>query len=429
MNEYGVSKKEPQMTTTTSTTNLTIKHPINLNDKDFIANRYAYYRWFREEAPVYKGKMSVIGAYFVSRYDDCVMVLKDPRFVRNRTTATGGGNRMPVPMPNYMSLIAQSMILEDEPEHRRLRNLVHKAFTPGHLRKLEARIETLTHELLDKAEATSATGQAIDLKKEYALPIPVTVISEMVGVRDQDMNKFQDSMKAVTGGGASPWNMARMVLWDMRKAVGFVRELIQHKRANPADDILTGLIQAEDEGQALTEDELISMVFLLIVAGYETTVHLITNSVSTLLEHPDQLERLRTQPELMDTAIEEIMRYNGPIHSTKPGYAAEEVILHGVTIPKGSTVMPLLGAANHDPAVFENPETFDIGRTPNRHLGFGQGIHYCLGAPLARIETKIALTNLLERSPNLRFAVELGSLQKMKLPTMDSYKSLPVVLG
>ncbi len=413
------------MGATKSTTALQIKHPINLNNPDFIANRYEYYRWFREEAPVYKGKMSVIRTYMVSRYDDCVMVLKDPRFVRNRTTATGGKNRMPIPMPKYMALMAQSMIIEDEPEHRRLRNLVHMAFTPRSLRKLEARIETLTHELLDKLEAQGT----VDLKDAYALPIPVTVISEMVGVSSADIPKFRDSMKAVTAGGASPWNMARMVLWDMRKAIAFVRELVQKKRANPGDDILTELIQAEDEGQRLTEDELVSMVFLLIVAGYETTVHLITNSVSTLLEHPDQLERLRANPELMDSAIEEVMRYNGPIHSTKPCYAAEDVTLHGVTIPKGSTVMPLLGAANHDRAVFDNPDVFDISRTPNKHLGFGMGIHYCLGAPLARIEVKIALTNLLNRNPNLRLAMEPDALEKMRFPTMDSYKSLPVVLG
>lgn len=402
-----------------------IKHPINLNNLDFIENRYAYYRWFREEAPVYAGKMTIIKAYFVSRYEDCLTVLKDKRFVRNRTTATGGKNRMPLPLPKYMTLMAQSMIIEDEPEHRRLRNLVHKAFTPRALIKLEARIEKLTHELLDKAEAQGT----VDLKAAYALPIPVTLISEMVGISGEDMPRFRDSMKAVTAGGASPWNMARMILWDMPKAMTFVRTLIQKKHANPADDILSALILAEDEGQKLSEDELVSMVFLLIVAGYETTVHLITNSVFTLLAHPDQLARLRAEPGLMESAIEEIMRFNGPVHSTKPVYATEDVTLHGHTIPQGATVMPLLGAANHDPDVFENPEIFDIGRTPNRHLGFGQGIHYCLGAPLARMETSIALTNLLARNPNLRLAVAPEMLTRMRLPTMDSYTSLPVRFG
>lgn len=245
-------------------TNLQIKHPINLNTKDFIANRYEYYRWFREEAPVYKGKLNlVISTYMISRYSDCVMVLKDPRFVRNRTTATGGKNRMPIPLPKYMTLIGQSMLIEDEPDHRRLRNLVHMAFTPRALRQLEERIETLTHELLDKAEAQAT----VDLKEAYALPIPVTVISEMLGVSTADMPRFRKSMKAVSTAGVTPWTMLRTVFWDTPRVLSFVRELIQKKRASPADDILTALIQAEDEGSSLTEDELVGMVDLFVIAS------------------------------------------------------------------------------------------------------------------------------------------------------------------
>lgn len=401
------------------------KLPLNLNSKDFIHHRYKYFRWLREEAPVYKGRISFISAYFVSRYDDCVFVLKDPRFVRNRTTATGGGSRMPFPMPRYMNLIAKSMIIEDEPEHRRLRNLVHKAFTPRQLARLSDRIEALTHELLDKMEAQGT----VDLKESYALPIPVTVIREMVGVSDEDMPRFRQGIASLLSGGIAPLKLAKALFWDMRKLTAFVREMIERKRANPADDILTGLIQAEEDGERLTEDELVSMVYLLVVAGYETTVHLITNAVSTLLLHPDQLARLRANPEMIDSAIEEVLRFESPVQSTKPNYAREDVILHGVTIPRGAPVLPLLGAANRDPAVFDDPDLFDIGRTPNRHLGFGQGIHYCLGAPLARLEAKIALTNLLARNPNLRLAVDPSQLKPMALPTLHSYTHLPVVMG
>ncbi len=172
-----------------------------------------------------------------------------------------------------------------------------------------------------------------------------------------------------------------------------------------------------------------SMVFLLVFAGYETTVHLITNSVVTLLQHPDQLARLRAQPELTESAIEETLRYNGPVQGTKPCYPTEDVTLHGVTIPKGATVVPLLGAANRDPAVFRDPDVFDISRTPNKHLGFGQGIHYCLGAPLARLETKIALKNLLDRNPNLRLAITPEQLSIQTLPLWHRYERVPVVLG
>ncbi|MGB0385565.1 MAG: cytochrome P450 family protein [Ardenticatenaceae bacterium] len=401
------------------------KEPVSINSSEFTANKYAYYKWMREEMPVCKGKMMpLMNAYMLSRYDDCVSFLKDPRFVRDRATATGGGGVLPFPVPKTITLMAKSMILEDEPEHRRLRNLVHKAFVPRALAKLEGRIETLTHELLDKAEKEGT----VDLMPAYSLPIPVTVISEMVGVADDEMDKFQNSLRVLTDG-FSGWNLFRTFAWDLPKTVKFMRELIAKKRVNPQDDILTGLIQAEEEGDKLSEDELISMVFLLIFAGYETTVHLITNSVLTLLQHPEQLARLRAEPDLMDSAIEEILRYNGPIEGTKPAYALEDVTLHGVTIPKGSTVIPMLGAANHDPSVFENPEVFDITRTPNKHLGFGRGIHYCLGAPLARMETKIALKNLLERNPNLSLAVPAEELKVQNIPLWHRYESLPVVLG
>ncbi|MEM7345681.1 MAG: cytochrome P450, partial [Chloroflexota bacterium] len=223
--------------------------------------------------------------------------------------------------------------------------------------------------------------------------------------------------------------LVKTFAWDIPKAVKFCRDLIERKRANPQEDILTGLIQAEEDGDKLSEDELVAMLFLLIVAGYETTVHLITNGVQTLLTHPDQLQRLREDPTLMEIAVEEINRFNGPIQGTKLGYPTEDITLHGVTIPKGKSIMPLLGAANHDPTVFEKPEIFDVGRTPNRHLGFGQGIHYCLGAPLARIETRIALKNLIERNPNLRLAVSPEELKLQKIPGWHRYMNLPVRLG
>ncbi len=249
-----------------------------------------------------------------------------------------------------------------------------------------------------------------------------------MGVDDEDMPRFKDGVKAMKDG-FSGWTLARTLFWDLPRLSKFVRELIERKRAHPQDDILTQLIQAENEGASLNEDELVSMVFLIIVAGYETTVHLITNGVLALLQHPDQLEKLRLQPELIESAVEEILRYSGPVHSTKAAYALEEVTIHGVTLPKGATVWPFSGAANHDPAVFENPEVFDITRTPNKHLGFGSGIHSCLGAPLARMETKIAITTLLQRNPNLRLAVDPAELELQVRPGWYTYRRLPVVLG
>ncbi len=401
-----------------------IKHPINLTDKKMIANKQRVFQYLRDEAPVYKGKLSVFNAYFVSRYDDCTMVLKDSRFVRNRSTARGGGSKLPFPMPKSVQRLAESMIVEDDPEHRRLRNLVHKAFTPRAIGQLGEQVDVLSHELLDNAEQQGE----VDLMKSFALPIPVTIISRMVGVPKDEMGHFSGGMKALTDG-LSGLNILRTLFLDMPRLTKYMEGLIERKRANPQDDILTALIQAEDDGDKLNEDELVSMVFLLIIAGYETTVHLITNAVLTLLTHPDQLALLRENPDLMDTAIEEIMRYHGPIEGTKPQYPIEDVTLHGVTIPKGAMVSPILGAANHDERVFENPEVFDITRDPNPHLGFGRGIHYCLGAPLARLETKIALTALLERNPNLRLAVDPDELKVQRIPSWHRYESLPVILG
>ena len=396
--------------------------PPDLNSKEFTSNKYEYYKWMREEAPVFRSKISFLDTYIISRYDDCASFLKDPRFVRNRTTATGGG-RMPFPMPKSVQLMAQSMITEDEPDHRRLRNLVHQAFTRHSLEKMSVRIDELTDDLLDKAESIGT----VDLKAAYALPIPVTVIQEMMGVDDRDMPKFKDGLTALKDG-FSGWTMLRTVFWDMPRLSKFVRSLIERKRSNPQNDILTKLIQAEDEGEKLNEDELVAMVFLMIIAGYETTVQLITNGVLTLLQHPNQLEKLRAHPELIESAVEEILRYSGPVQSTKPAYALEEVTMHGVTIPKGSTVMPFLGAANHDPTAFKDPEVFDIERFPNKHLGFGSGIHSCLGAPLARMETKIAISSLVKRNPRLRLAVDPSELKLQVRPGWHTYDTLPVVL-
>ena len=407
----------------------TLKFPIKITSKHFSENKYAYYQWLRENDPVHVSRNYFMKTCLLSRYEDCQALLKDPRFVRNRHTATGGSKLpFPIPLTKSVKALSESMITEDHPEHRRLKGLVHKAFTSRAINQLGERIETLTQELLDKAELESKANGSVDLMLAYSLPIPVTVISEMMGIDSEDMPEFTKSMRILSEG-MTGWGILRTMLWDMRFLVKFLRSIIEKKRQNPGDDILTSLIQAESDGDKLSEDELLSMVFLLIIAGYETTVHLINNVVITLLKHPEQLQKLRDNPELIDSAIEEVLRFDGPIQGTKPCYPLDDVTWHGVTIPKGTMVIPLLGAGNHDPDTFENPKVFDIAREPNHHLGFGQGIHYCLGAPLARMETKIAVKNLLARSINLRFAVDAKDLEPQHMPLWVRYKSLPVVLG
>ena len=362
-------------------TMLDLSRPVNLASQEFVNNDFAYFERLRESHPVSRARVSVISVYCVSRYEDCANLLKDPRLVRNRGTATGSNQRSPFPLPKSIRAVAMSMITEDDPNHRRLRELVRQAFKPQAIAALEQRIDSYSRELLTQLPR----NEPFDLQANYALPIPIRLISDMMGLEPDDIDPFRTMMQTVTAG-FSGLRLARTLLWDMPKAVRYVADLIERRRANLGDDILSGLIQAELDGDRLSEDELLGMVFLLVIAGFETTVHLITNGVLTLLQHPDQLDRLRASEALYDTAVEEIIRHRGPILSTKPNYTMEAITLHGVTIPKGKPVMPLFGAANHDPRAFDDPQTFDIGRTPNRHLGFGHGVHFCLGAHLARLE-------------------------------------------
>ena len=394
--------------------------PINLNSAEFNNDKFAWYEQIREDLPVHQAKVSIIKVFTIARYDDCTSILKDPRVLRNRSTITGGG-RFPFPMPKAIKPIAESMIVEDDPNHRRLRELVRRAFRPQAIEVLETKIDQYSNELLDGL----SLKKEFDLQSDYALAIPMRMIGDMMGLSREAIPQFKEMFSILTKGFGG-WRILRTLFWDMPDTVRFVRELIGQKRDHPGDDILTGLIEADAEGDRLTEDEIVAMVFLLIVGGYETTVHLITNGVLTLLENPEQLARLRDNPELINSAVEEILRHRGPVQSTKPGYAAEDIQLHGVTIPKGKPIMPLFGAANHDPRAFDNPQVFDIGRMPNRHLGFGHGTHFCLGAHLARAEARFGILNLLQRFPNLQLAGDPASLKLQNMPGWHRYDGLPV---
>lgn len=400
-----------------------VGRPIRLLTRDFSENKYVYYRQMLEQAPIWRGTIAAMKIHLVPGYEDCRSLLQDPRFVRNRTTATGG-SRFPFPVPKSLSLVAESMIISDGADHSRLRSLVNKGFTSRSIQPFASRIDGLTHELLGRAKKS----EPIDLIGAYCAPIPMTVISEMVGISKTQMPRFTNSLRVLTKG-FSGWNILRTMLWDLRGVAKFFEALIAEKRSDPQDDILTRLIDAEEDGDRLNQDELIATVFLLILAGYETTTHLIGNGVITLLQHPEQLERLRDEPELIDSAVEEILRHRGPIHGSKPSFALEDTMLHGTLIKKGSPVMPVFGAANHDPRIFDEPDEFDIARQSNRHLGFGFGEHFCLGAQLARMEARIAIRNLIESHPNLRLAVAPEELKPQRVPLWHRYEKIPVILG
>ncbi len=394
--------------------------PLSLLSEDFQNNKYEYYRYLREHLPVHSARIAFVKLMVVSRYEDCLNLVKDERFGRNRTKITGG-SRAPIPMTKGMEALAHSMIIEDDPEHRRMRQLVQKPFSPKNLAYIEPRIETLAHELLDAIDM----GQPVNIQREYALNIPVTVIKEMMGVGDADMLRLRDSLRVLSDG-MTGWGILRTFAWDLRKVTSFVRDMIERKKSTPGDDILTQLIFAEEEGDRLSEDELVSMVFLLIIAGFETTVHLISNGIVTLIHHPEELAKLRANPELMGSTVEEILRFNSPIQGTKMNYARKDLELRGVKITKGTPVMPLLGAANHDPEQFPDPERFDIQRDPNKHLSFSQGNHFCLGAFLARMEAKTAFRILLERTRDIELADEL---KIVRMPGWHRYDGVNVRLN
>lgn len=410
---------------THSRTGFTPKRPIDISRQEFVDNANDYFDWLLANEPVAEGRMSLMRGYLVSGYEDCLSVLKDKqRITRNRAKAKGKKGKGGYPVPGPLEHLVSSMINTDDPEHRRLRNLVHRAFTPRALNNIEARIESLTEELLD---AALRRGGEFDLIQAYSLPIPVKVISEMMGVSDEDMPVFVDGVSFMSRG-FSFFSLFKTLLWDLPRLDRFVRKLVARKREAPSDDILSGLIRAEIDGDRLSEDELVGMVFLLTLAGYETTVYLITNAVLMLLMHPEQRELALSSEEQLSAAIEETLRFHGSVQGTEAQYAAEDIELSGVVIPKGSAVFALLGAANRDPRVFERPGVFDITRSPNKHLGFGQGVHYCIGAPLARMETRIALRNLFERAPQLELAVAPEQLRLQPTALMRRYHELPVRL-
>jgi cytochrome P450 len=408
-----------------------ITPPIVIGSPGFLADPHAHYAWLRDNAPVHRGRLDYLGGqdlWMVSRYADCRSLLADERFERS---PDGQGPGMLARFPDSVRepmrlLTTSSMIQMDDPAHRRLRGLVAKPFSPRAIERIGERVGELAHGLLDQWGPTAE----IDLRGQFAVPIPTTVINEMVGVPQADRDRFQQGMQALIAGmadlGQDSW------AGEMNALIDLVRALIAHKRSDPGEDILTGLIHAEEQGDRLNDDELVAMVFLLVAAGYETTYNLIANAVVTLLDHPDQLATLLAAPgdeALWRSAIEEILRYNGPIGGTKPLTAVTDVTWHDTTIPAGAPVVPLLHAANRDPAAFSDPDRFDITRHPNHHLAFGHGIHFCLGANLARLETRVALGVLFERNPHLRLAVDRSALEWEPLPLWARYRQVPVHLG
>ena len=383
---------------------------------EFKADPYPFYARLRAEHPVCRISAAYVQAWLATRYDDAVTVLRDPRVSKDVSSKLRY-------IPPFARSLTDHMLARDPPDHTRLRSLVSKAFTPRRIEEMRADVHAVSERLLSAVRP----GQPFDLVADYALPLPLTVISRMLGIPERDRRRFH----AIVRGGMAIGAPTRML--DVPLALPYVwllmryfRKLFAERRARPGSDLLTALVQAEEAGDKLSESELMGTSVLLLFAGYETTLNLIGSGALALMENPSQQERFAGDPSVRILAIEELLRFTSPLEMTPPSIALADIELGPVTVRRGDLVSAVLGSANRDEAHFRDPDTLDIGRDPNRHLALGQGIHVCLGAPLARMEGQIALTTLFTRFPRLRLAQPAASLRWRPLLPLRGLEALPV---
>jgi cytochrome P450 len=393
----------------------------------FKADPHPFYSRLRAEAPVWRTTVTIPDrrtAWLVTRYEDVAGVLGDDRLAKDPLNALDPEQQANRPwVPGFLRPLERNMLDLDEPDHRRLRALVSKAFTPRLIERLRGRIEAICEELLDAMERKHGA----ELVRDYALPLPATVIAELLGVPAGDHRRFHRWSNRIVSisSGRDVWRALPAALAFVR----YLRKMFGRRRVSPQDDLMSALVQAEEAGDRLSEDELLAMAFLLLVAGHETTVNLIASGTLALLEHPEQMERLQGDTSLVKPAVEELLRYTSPLEIATERYARVDMEISGTEVRRGDLVLGVLGSANRDERQFENPDGLDLARDPNRHLAFGRGgVHHCLGAPLARMEGQIAIAALLRRLPKMRLAVEPGSLRWRRGLFLRRLERLPLVL-
>lgn len=375
---------------------------LPLRSAGSLENPYPIYSVIRTVRPVlevpvpnYAGP----GVWMLTRYRDVHSVLRDPRFSVERMRAPLMRDNLDR-MPEFLRQSAtgmRSMLIMDPPDHTRVRKLVNQAFTPKRVAALRGHIEVIVRELVDEAQAKGS----FDLIHDVAEPLPAIVIAELLGVPAEDHRQFRQWSSAMINGFASPGAEARATGAEAaRQIFDYLADIIAARRRAPREDLISAMIAAQEERDALTDAELLATGNLLLLAGHETTTNLIGNGTLALLREPDQWKRLGKEPALLPTAIEELLRYDGPVQATVR-VALEDVAIDDQVIPEGSLVLVSIGSANHDPDTFENPDQLDLARVPNPHLAFGFGTHFCLGAPLARLEARLAFDALTQRFPGL----------------------------
>ncbi|MEU5973988.1 cytochrome P450 [Streptomyces sp. NPDC047315] len=402
---------------------------------EFATDPYPTYAWLRTHSPVHRTTLpSGVEAWLVTRYADARQALADPRLSKNpahHDEPAHAKGKTGIPGERKAELMTHLLNI-DPPDHTRLRRLVSKAFTPRRVAAFAPRVQELTDRLID---GFADRGSA-DLIHEFAFPLPIYAICDLLGVPAEDQDDFRDwAGMMIRHGGGPRGGVARSV----KKMRGYLAELIHRKREtlgpeSADDDLISGLIRASDHGEHLTENEAAAMAFILLFAGFETTVNLIGNGTYSLLRNPEQRALLQEslaagRTDLLETGVEELLRYDGPVELATWRFATEAVTIGGQEVAEGDPVLVVLAAADRDPDRFDGPDVLDLSRRDNQHLGYGHGIHYCLGAPLARIEAQTALATLLRRLPDLQLAGDPSDLRWRGGLIMRGLRTLPVEFG
>lgn len=404
---------------------------IDVLSPEAVADPYTFFAGLRETDPVWWSPR--YRSWLITRYDDNAAALKDLRFSSDRITPSINRERRKerpdLDLVQTFELLNGWLVFRDPPEHTRLRRLVHKAFSPRIIASMRSEIARVTNELLDDAEAAAGPDRQLDLLQSVAYPLPAIIIAGMLGVPSADREQFKnwsDDISALVFGGLDDENRHERARAGMAELVRYITDLVASVRKNPGDNLATALVRAKDVDVALSEEEVVATCVNLLFGGHETTTNLIGNGLLALLRHPEQRSKLVAEPELITIAIEELLRFDGPAKAVAR-IASEDIIMRGCQISAGDRVFLLPAAGNRDPAIFERPDELDISRKDNPHLGFGMGIHYCLGSSLARLEASIAIPQVLNRFPQLQLASDDLSWNPVILTR--GLTALPVLIG